>query len=189
VKDVQIVETGPQPEQFLGPDLDVRGHSLCSPAGLVEHDRRVREGGPAAPRAAGQQQRTHRGGLPHGDRVDLRADVLHGVVHGHPRRDGTPRAVDVHVQGIVGVLRLQKQELGRHHGSHLVCDLPVDADDPFAEQSRVNVEGAFAGRPALQDDGDGVRSELLLLLLFLLLLLLLDLAFDAASVVGVQRGK
>mmetsp|Transcript_4896 Transcript_4896/g.11680 ORF Transcript_4896/g.11680 Transcript_4896/m.11680 type:complete len:333 (+) Transcript_4896:1313-2311(+) len=159
---VQIVETGPHPQQFLCPDLNVRGHSLSSPAGLVEHDGGIRKGGSAALGTAGQEQGSHRCRLSHGDRVDVGADIAHGVVHGHSRCDGSPRAVNVHVEGAIGVLGLQKQELCRHHGGHLVGDLTVNTDDPFAEQPRVDIEGALAGRPALQNDGDGVRPRLLL---------------------------
>mmetsp|Transcript_10329 Transcript_10329/g.21521 ORF Transcript_10329/g.21521 Transcript_10329/m.21521 type:complete len:297 (+) Transcript_10329:1268-2158(+) len=159
---VQIVETRPHPQQFLCPDLNVRGHSLGSPAGLVEHDGGIRKGGSAALGTACQEQGSHRCRLSHGDRVDVGADIAHGIVHGHSRCDRSPRAVDVHVEGVIGVLSLQKQELCRHHGGHLVGDLTVNTDDPFAEQPRVDIKGALAGRPALQNDGDGVRPRLLM---------------------------
>src|SRR5688572_340282 len=67
-------------ENFLRMYVDVGRLALIPAERLVDHDARVRQRPPLALGPGGQQERTHRRGLPHADGGDVAADVLHGVV-------------------------------------------------------------------------------------------------------------
>lgn len=69
-------------------------------------------------KAKRQGTAAHATHLAHADGGDGRADVLHRVVDGQPRRDDPTRRVDVHVAGLVGVLGLEEEQLRGHQGGH-----------------------------------------------------------------------
>ena len=78
---------------------------------------------------APSKYRSRRGSLAEADRVDLRLDVLHGVVDGEQRVDIATRAVDVDVDVLVGILRLEEQQLGTDQVGDRVIDGRTQEDD------------------------------------------------------------
>ena len=62
------------------------------------------------------------------------ANVLHRVVDGQPGVDLAARRVDVERDVLVGVLRLQEEELADDEVRQLVVDRPPEEHDPVAEQ-------------------------------------------------------
>src|SRR3546814_1596231 len=67
--------------------------------------------------------------------ADARANILHRVVDRHARRDDPARRVDVHIDVLLRIFRLEEQQLGDDQRRHLVLDLAGDEDDPFAQRS------------------------------------------------------
>src|SRR5438132_12552948 len=96
-----LVEQLAVAEDLLGLDLDVDRLTLRAAVRLVDQDARVRKRIALALGPGGEDHRGGRGGLPHDDRGDVRADVLHGVVDREQRRDIATRRVDVEVDVLV----------------------------------------------------------------------------------------
>ena len=82
----QPVHLGAGADEMVGMDLDVGSLSGQTAAltagdeGLVDHDLGVGQGKALALGAAGQQERTHRGGHAHADGGDVTLDILDGIV-------------------------------------------------------------------------------------------------------------
>jgi hypothetical protein len=74
------------------------------------------------------------GGLTEADGGDVGLDVLHRVVDGEQRVDVAAGAVDVDVDVLVGVLRLEVQQLGAHQVGDRVVDRGAQEDDVLLEQ-------------------------------------------------------
>ena len=75
---------------------------------------------------------------------------MNWVVDGQARRDGTARRVDVEVDVLVGVFRLEEEQLGYDQVGRDVIHRSDEEDDALLEQARIDVVGAFAA-PALFD--------------------------------------
>ena len=114
------------------------------PHGWWSSTRACGQGQALARRARGQQHRRRRGRLPEADRRDVGLDVLHRVVDREQRGDVAARAVDVDVDVLVGVLRLEVQQLGADQVGDRVVDRRAQEDDVVLEQPRVEVEGPLA---------------------------------------------
>src|SRR5699024_1269917 len=119
---------------------------------LVDEYARVRQGGTLARGAGGQQHGGGGGGLAEADGLDVRADVLHGVVDRHQRGEGATGAVDVHGDVAVGVKTLEDQQLRHDVVGGGVVDLGAQEDDALLEELgvRVGLLGAVGG---LLDEG------------------------------------
>ena len=123
---------------------------------LVEQDPGVRQREALALGAGGQQHGGGRRGLAEADRGDVGLDVLHRVVDREQRRDVAAGAVDVDVDVLVGVLRLEVQQLGADQVGDRVVDRRAQEDDVLLEQPGVEVEGPLAAVGLLDDRGDQV---------------------------------
>lgn len=88
-----------------------------------------------------QEERTHRGGLPHADGGDWTPDVVHGVVNGHAGGNGAAGRVYIQRDRLRGVVGFEEEELRGDRGGHGVVDLTVEANDAFGEQAREDVRG------------------------------------------------
>src|SRR6266480_2063955 len=130
-------------DRLAGMDLDVARLPLEAAPELVDEDLRVRERKPFAARAGGQQQRAQRHRDPDAGGRHLGLDELDRVVDGEPRVDGAPGAVDVERDVLAGILRLEMEQLGDRQVGDLIVDRRPQEDDPLAEQTRVDVEGAL----------------------------------------------
>ena len=103
-----------------------------------------------------QQHGRRRRRLPEADRGDVVADELHRVVDREQRRDVATGAVDVDVDVLVGVLRLEVDQLGADQAGDLVVDRRLQEDDVLLEQPAVEVVGPLAAAGLLDDVGDEV---------------------------------
>src|SRR6185437_4098560 len=104
-----------------------------------------------APGASHQQERTHAAGLTDAHGADIRLDELHGVVDRQAGGDRPAGTVDVEVDVLVRILRLQEQHLRHDQIGDLVIDLADQKDHPFLQQARVDVVGALAASSLLDD--------------------------------------
>ena len=84
---------------------------------LMNDDARVRQREALRGSTCGQQQGSHRGGLPNARRHHVGPDVLHRVVNRLNRHPGGYRAarrINIELDIALGVFSFQKQQLGRH---------------------------------------------------------------------------
>src|SRR3954468_4373589 len=146
-----VVEALADVDDLLGVDLDVRGLALEAGADLVDEDLRVRQRHALAVGAAGQQQRAHRHRDADADRLHVGLDELHRVVDREAGVDGSARRVDVERDVLVGVVRLEVEELGDDQVRDLVGHGRAEEDDPLVEEARVDVEGALPAGGLLDD--------------------------------------
>ena len=85
--------------------------------------------------SSSQKKTSHATSLSDTPGADGRQDVLHGVIDGQTRGDAAPGAVDVHVDGLLGGLRLEEEKLGHDDTADIVIDGAHEADDPVLEQT------------------------------------------------------
>ena len=128
-----------QVQNLLRLDLDVGRSALRAARRLVHHDPGMRQRRPLALGSGRQQERSHRRGHAHADRVDRRAQVLHRVVDRHPARNHAARRVDVHVDVLVGVVRLEEEQLRDDDVRHIIVDRRPEEHDPVHQQARKDV--------------------------------------------------
>src|SRR5215203_962016 len=140
-------------DNLLGLNLDVAGLSAdaARDGGLVDEDARVRQREALAFGPGRQKQRAHRSALTQADRHHLGADELHRVVDGHAGGDRAAGAVDVKVDVLLRVLRLQKEQLRDDEVRDRVVDRRAEEDDVVAQEARVDVRVALAARRLLED--------------------------------------
>src|SRR5690606_8962138 len=142
--------------QYLGGvDLDI-GSLTTYPAHdvrLVDHDPTMRKNRARSFRAPGEDDGCRRSGDADAGRLDRRPHVLHGVVDREHPVDRAARRVDVERDRLVGILRLQMEELSHNQIGRLVVDRAPQEDDPVTEQSGVDVERTLATCSLLDDGG------------------------------------
>lgn len=110
----------------------------------MDHDAGVGQGAALAEGTRGEEEGAHGGGLADAEGADGGADVLHGVVDGEAGGDDAAGGIDVHVDGLGGVLGFEEEELGNDDGGGVVGDGAVDADYPLLEEAGEDVVGALA---------------------------------------------
>ena len=71
-------------------------------------------------------------------------DVLHGVVDRHTGGDASAGAVDIHLNVLVGVLRLQIEELRHHKAGGGIIYLFAKEHDTVVEQTGEDVVGTLS---------------------------------------------
>ncbi len=148
---VDLVDACPQRQHLAGVDLDVARRTLEPTRGLVDEDPAVGQREALAGRSSRQQQRAHRHRDPVADRLHVGADELHRVVDRHAGVDRAARGVDVEVDVLVRIVRLQVDELRDDQVCRLLVDLPAKEDDAVVEQAGVDVERALAARGLFDD--------------------------------------
>src|SRR5690606_16671706 len=139
-----LVEPLPRVEDLPRLDLDVGGRALAPARGLVDHDPRVRQRATLALGARCEEQRAHRGREPHAHRADRRAEVLHRVVDRQAGVHRAARRVDVHVDVLLGVFRLEEEELGDDDVRHIVVHGRAEEDDTVHEEAAEDVVAPLA---------------------------------------------
>ena len=102
-------------------------------------------------RSAGENDGAHRHRHADADRLHVRLDELHRVVDREPGVHDAARRVDVDRDVLVGILRLEMEELRDDEVRDLVVDRRSEEDDALVEQARVDVERALAARGLLDD--------------------------------------
>jgi len=139
-------------------DGDVGGLTLEAAQGLVDQDRGVRQREALALRPRGQQKRTHARRHAHAQCRDVGLDELHRIVDREPRSDRAARRVDVEVDLLVGVFRLQKQHLRHDEVCGPLIDRSHEKHDALLEQPRVDVVGSLAASALLDHHRDQAES-------------------------------
>ena len=129
-----LVQAFFQLQEMLHVDLHIRDLTLGPGRGLVDHNLRIGQGDALSPCTGGQQERAHAGSHADADGGHVALDILHGIVDGHTRGNGTAGAVDVHLDILVGVLGLQIQQLGHHQAGGGIIDLFAQEDDAVVQQ-------------------------------------------------------
>ena len=104
--------------------------------------------------AGSQQKGPHGSRQAHANGLHIRLDVLHGVEDPKPVVHRAPWGIDVHEDVLVGVLRLQEQELGDHPVGGFRGYGLTEKNDPFAQQARIDIKRAFAPTRLFNDDRD-----------------------------------
>ena len=77
--------------------------------------------------------------------------ILHRVVDRETRRDAAARRVDVDVDVPLGIVRLQKEELGDHDVGDVIVDRRAKENDPVHQKPGENIVGALSAAGALDD--------------------------------------
>jgi hypothetical protein len=149
-----------EPEDFLSLEADVGGLSLGPAPGLMDEDAGGGEGEALSLRAAGEDEGGHGSGLADAIGLDVGLDALDRIVEGEAGRHGTAGRVDVDRDVLLGILRLEEEELGYGEVGRQVVDLAVDEDDPVLEEAGVDVVGPLADARLLDDDGHQVMHSL-----------------------------
>src|SRR5690606_35032057 len=147
----RVLEPLAHAQDLLRVDLDVRGLSAGAAldARLVDHDAGVGQREALAGLAGGQQHGGGRCRLTEAHGLNVRLDVLHGVVDRGERGLRAAGTVDVQRDVAVGVLRLEHEELGHDVVGGGVVDLHSQEDDAVFEELRVRVADLGAVRGAL----------------------------------------
>ena len=120
-------------------DLNVRALTLTAAGWLMDHDLRVRQRQTLALRAGREQKRAHRRSQADTDGGNIRLNVLHGVIDGETRSHTAAGAVDIKLDVLIGILRLQIQQLRHDQAGGGVIDLLGQHDDAVVEQAGKNV--------------------------------------------------
>jgi len=126
----------------------------------VNHDPAVRQGVALALPTGREEDRCHRRRLTEADRADRRPEVLHRVVDREPGRHDAAGRVDVQADVLLGIFRLEEQQLGDDEVRQVVLDDVADEDDPLLQQPRVDVVGALAAAGGFDDHGHEHESGL-----------------------------
>jgi len=123
--------------------------------GLVDHDARVGQGEALALVAAAEEEARHGGGEADVDGDDLGPDVVHRVVNRQPGDDRAAGAVDVEVDGLRRVLRVEVEHDADDLVGEFVVDLRTEEDDALAVESVVDVDpvGGLRAGHAVRDLG------------------------------------
>jgi hypothetical protein len=79
---------------------------------------------------------------------------LHGVVDRKAGGHVAPGRVDVQVDVLVGILRLQKEQLCDHKACDRVVERSSDEDNPLLQETRKDVVGSFSPSGLFNDHRD-----------------------------------
>src|SRR4029077_12932916 len=81
--------------------------------------------------------------LPPTKRRHRGADELHCVIYGQTGGYDATGRIDIERNFLLGIIGLEKQELGHDERGRVVVDRAGQKDDSLPEQAGINVEGAF----------------------------------------------
>ena len=130
---------------------DERGLALRTTEGLVNHYAAVRQSGPLALGAGGQQHGAHGSGHARTDRRDVRRDVLHGVINREAIVDGATGRDQIDEDVDFIVRRLQKEQLGHDDVRDLAVDARAKEDDPVHHETGEYIHGDGVHLPLFDD--------------------------------------
>ena len=136
-----------QAKNLAGVNIDLSGLTLDSAThdeGLVDQDTCIGKSKTLSLLTGHQQKGTHGRRLTDAKGLHIILDVLHGVIDRETGRDGAARRVDVQLDVLFRVLAGEKQELRNDEIGYIVVDWRTEEDDVVAEQTAVDVVGAFA---------------------------------------------
>src|SRR5215218_4891516 len=125
----------------------------------MQDDPRMRQYGATPGRTGGEQDRAGSDRLADAGGRDRRPDELHGVVDREHGGHVTALAVDVEVDLLIRLVRLEVEKLRDQRVRDTRVDRRTEVDDALAEQVRVDVHDAFAARMLSDDIRDGVGAH------------------------------
>ena len=128
---------------MLGRDLDLSRLTLSAAQRLVDHDLRVRKRVALTLRTARQKEGSHAGCHADAGRGNVTLDVLHGIVDRHTCGNTAARAVDIKVDVLIRVFRLQEQKLRYYQAGGNFIYLLTQEDDALLQKSRIYVVGSL----------------------------------------------
>src|SRR5690606_9943253 len=105
-----------------------------------------------------QEDGAHAGGQAYADGAHVGPHDLHGVVDGQPGLHDPAGRVDVQADVPVGVIGLQKEELGHHQVGHVVVYGRAQEDDPVLQEPGIYVVGSFTPARLLDHHGHKVHG-------------------------------
>src|SRR5574337_1033695 len=149
-----LVELGSQGQDFTSVNFNVGRLSLETTQRLMNHDPRVRQAESLTLGPCSQQKSPHARGLSNTQCAHVRLYELHGVVDGHPRRDGPAGRVDIEENVFVRVLRFKKEQLRDDQVGRDVIDWPHEKYHPLPQEARIDIVGSLATSALLDDHGD-----------------------------------
>ena len=94
--------------------------------------------------ATGQQKRAHTGGHADANGGYITLDVLHGIIDCHAGRHAAAGAVDIHLDILVRILRLQIQQLGHNQTGGGIIHFFAQEDNAVVQQTGKNIIGPLA---------------------------------------------
>src|SRR3712207_620347 len=153
-----LLHLAAHPLDLGGVDLQVGDLATGLTGGLVDQHAGVRQREALAGGAGGQQDGGGGGGLAHADGLDVGPDEHHRVVDGHQRRERAAGRVDVDRDVAVGVVGLQRDQLGHDVVGRRVVDLHPEEDDPLLEELVVRVGLLHAVAGPLHEGGQHVTA-------------------------------
>jgi hypothetical protein len=121
---------------------------------LVDENARVRQRIALAARSSSQQDGAHRSGLSDAIRNDVGFHQIHRVQDRQAGRDAAAGRIDVQRNVLLGVFRGEEQHLSDDQICHIVIDRSAEENNILFEQTRVNIECAFAARRLLHNHRD-----------------------------------
>ena len=83
-----------------------------------------------------------------------RTDVPHGIIHREATGHDATGRVDVEMDRPFGVLGLEKQQLGADEGRDVIVHFAVQEDDPFSQQTGIDVERPLPSAGLFYDHRD-----------------------------------
>src|SRR3954449_7200514 len=146
------------PLDLRGVDLQVGDLAAGLTGGLVDQHPGVRQRQALARRPGRQQDSGRGGGLAHADGLDVGTDEHHRVVDRRQRGERAAGAVDVHRDVAVGVVGLQRDQLGHDVVRRRVVDLHPEEDDALLEELVVRVGLLHAVARALHEGRQDVPA-------------------------------
>ena len=135
--------------------LHVLDFPLGSAGDGMDHDPGVRERIAFSRRARAEQNRAHAGRLPDAVGLDIAGEHLHHVVDRQSGGDASPGGADVHVDVLLGILALKKQQFGNHKIRDGIVDRGTEQDDSVFQKTGVDVISAFPVAGLFHHHGDG----------------------------------
>ena len=117
----------------------------------MDHDLRVGQRQALALRAGGQQERTHRGGHAHADGGHVALDELHGVIDRHAVGHTAAGGVDIKLDVLIGILRLEIEHLRHDQARGGAVDLFGQDDDTVVEQAGEDIVRPLAAAGLFND--------------------------------------
>jgi len=93
----------------------------------------------------------HRRGLTAANGAHVAIDELHRVVNREARRHNSAWRIDVQVDVLVSVFRLEVEQLCHDKIGHLILNRPDNKNESVLEKPRIDIVGAFAPRRLLND--------------------------------------
>ena len=117
----------------------------------MDHNFRVRKSHSLSLRSSGQEEGSHAGGKSYTNGRNIALDVLHGIVDGHACSHGTTGAVNIEMDILGRILRLQEQKLCDNQICGIIRNLLAQKNNPVLQQPGINIIAALAPSCLLYD--------------------------------------